>query len=98
MGIPDNYAPKEFLAANNKDDFYADEGYYRKSWIGIIEEDDDRPIYVMDTAWVRYIVAEINAFTGEFIERGVLDMSGLDLPFDAFYGDIRESFIPWPMN
>ena len=56
------------------------------------------PIFVMDTAWVRYIVAEINAFTGEFIEREVLDMSGLDLPFGAFYGDIRENFVPWPMD
>ena len=98
VGIPDDYTPQEFLAANNKEDFFADEGYYRKSWIGVIEEDDDRPVFVMETAWVRYIVAEINALTGEFIERGVLDTTGLDLPFEAFYGDIRENFIPWPLD
>ena len=58
----------------------------------IIEEGE--PIFVMATAWVRYIVAEVNALTGEFIEPGVLDISSLDLASDAFYGDMRGFFIP----
>jgi len=102
--IPEGTTPEEFLAANNQEDFYYSEEYYRKSWIGTLEEvdttvlDNGEPVFVMATAWVRFIVVEINALTGEFIERGVLDMSGLDLPADAFYGDIRERFVPWPMG
>ena len=102
--IPDNTTPEEFLAANNQEDFYEDETYYRKSWIGTLEEDGEtvleegEPVFVMATAWVRYIVVEVNALTGDFIERGVLDISGFDLAFDAFYGDIREFFLPWPMD
>ena len=99
--IPDNTTPEEFLAANSDYDFYYSEEYYRTSWIGTHEEvgaqveEDDEPIFIMATALVRFIVVEINALTGEFIERGVLDWTGYDLAFDAFYGDIRENLLPW---
>ena len=76
---------------------YDEEGetHYRRSRLDT--DSEGNVMFVLAYGWTRYVVAEINAYTGELIERGVIDDSvvGID---EAFYGDIGEHFFPWPMD